>query len=308
MASNIHEQLKTMDYEDRMTYREVVERRLDDLQRMSGELSQESESIKDFIDSDPVATFRGKKYGQKVGLIYLLKGGQFPDTLSRKQAQMLLMGRELKHNALDSKGRVRWEYIMDELAEHFGMSEKELVDHVEKIKDDKERLKDLDILISEAADREKELNKIMDELRQYDKIGSGEPTKYAQPYIQQTPGEPEAGIQKGFMGQDKEVHPKGKGEVKQVNIFDHAKLQEYKQKVKKSDDIYGDLMAEVRKIQEDRTPRAVAADSAHTAQHVVKGESIKRWLKDPAHYDIKGVDTKRARKPRTGGARVRVSK
>jgi hypothetical protein len=68
-------------------------------------------------------------------------------------------------------------------------------------------------------------------------------------------------------------------------------------------------MAEVRKIQEERSPHARAGDLAQTALHVVKGENIKKWIKHPERFDIRGVDTKRAHKPRrVGGARMRVSR
>jgi hypothetical protein len=113
-------QTKNMDYQDRATYLEVVDRRIEEIDRMAGEMSQEGGSIKEFIESDPVANYRGKKYGQKVGLIYLLdKYGKFPDSVTKKQADLILMGRGLKPAAVNAKGRVPWEYVIDELADHF---------------------------------------------------------------------------------------------------------------------------------------------------------------------------------------------
>jgi antirestriction protein ArdC len=43
--------------------------------------------------------------------------------------------------------------------------------------------------------------------------------------IKQVPGEPESGVQKGMFGHDIEVHPRGKGHVIQVDIFEHGQLQ-----------------------------------------------------------------------------------
>ena len=42
---------------------------------------------------------------------------------------------------------------------------------------------------------------------------------------QQVPGEPEAGLQKGMFGEDKEVRPEGKGKETQVTMEDQLKLQ-----------------------------------------------------------------------------------
>ena len=315
----IKSQLKVMSYDDRMMYREVVERRIEEVERIGGEMSQEAQGIKEFVDSDPIACYRGKKYGQKVGLIYLLdKGGKFPDTVSRKQAELLLMGRELKAGAFDKKGRVRWEYVLDELADHFQMSEQQLIDHVENIADQKSRLSDMQVLISEAADREKELKAIREEIQQYDKITGGPQPEYAKPFIQkaaeepkvkQEIGQPEAGIQKGMLGEDKEIRPQGKGKVTQINLLEHGRLQEIRAKVAKSEDIHGDIMAEVKKRQEDRSSRSIAGDNAQTAKHVVKGEDIKKWLIHPERMDVKGVATKGSRRlRRTSGPRIRTSR
>ncbi len=237
--------------------------------------------------------------------------------MSKKQAELLLMGRELKPAAVSAKGRVPWHYVIDELADHFKMSEQELVNHVENIAEQKTRLNDMDGMIKEAEDRRKELQEIWEAVSKYNeesrhvdlselKATAAQPEE---PKVKQDIGQPEAGLQKGMFGHDKEVRPEGKGKVTQINLLEHGRLQEIRAKVAKSEDIHGDLMAEVRKIQEERTPRAVASDIAQTAKHVVKGEDVKKWIKHPEQFDIRGVDTKRARRPRgSGSARVRVSK
>lgn len=327
----VRSHLKTMSFEDRMIYREVVERRLEEMQRMTGEMSQEAEGIKEYLSTDPIANFRAKvgtrkmidtaatkaegktvwkQIDVKYGLTDLLsKTGEWPETLSKKQANLLLMGRTLKPSSVNDKGRVPWEYVLDELADIFKVSEQELIDHIENIKEQKNRLRDMDTMISEAADREKELQRTMDELEKFDNITGGAPTEYIQPVIKQVPGEPEAGIQKGMLGEDKEVRPQGKGKVVQVNLMDYGKLQEIKAAVKKPADLDADIMDEVRKLQEQRSPRSVAGDNAQTARNVVKGEDVKKWLKHPERFDIRGVDTKRVHRPRgTTRARIRTSR
>jgi hypothetical protein len=328
----IRSHLKTMSFEDRMMYREVVERRLENVQRMAMEMAAEALTIREYMNTDPIATYRakvgtrklldsaatkaeGKKVYKQTDVYYKLtdllsKTGEWPETLSKKQANLLLMGRTLKPTSVNAKGRVPWEYVLDELASIFGVSEQELINHVENIAEQKARLRDMDTLISEAADREKELMGAMEELQKLDNITGGAPTEYAQPFIRQTPGEPEAGMQKGMFGEDKEVRPQGKGKVTQINLMEYGKLQERKATVKKPDDLHADIMDEVRKLQEQRSPRAVAGDNAQTAMHVVKGEDASKWLKHPERFDIRGVDTKRAHRAQRapGAARVRTSR
>jgi hypothetical protein len=212
MASNIKEQLKDMDYEDRATYLEVVERRLEEVDRIAGEMSKEAGAIKEFIDSDPVANYRGKKYGQKVELIYMLdKYGKFPDSVTKKQAELILMGRELKPSIVSTKGRVPWEYVIDELADHFKMGEQEFVSHVENIAEQKTRLNDMDGLIKEAEDRKKELEEIREAICKYNHEQCHIDIEELK--VKQEIGQPEAGLQKGMLGEDKEIRPQGKGKV-----------------------------------------------------------------------------------------------
>jgi hypothetical protein len=112
-----------------------------------------------------------------------------------------------------------------------------------------------------------------------------------------------------MLGEDKEIRPQGQGKVTQINLLEHGRLQEIRAKVAKSDDIHGGIMAEVKKRQEDRSPRSIAGDNAQTARHVVKGEDIKRWLIHPERMDVRGVDTKGSRRlRRTSGPRIRTSR
>lgn len=325
-------QAKGMEYQDRATYLEVVERRLEEVDRMAAEMSEEAQGITEWLRDDPVANYKQKGATRKkldkeasklegkpvfkqsdihYDLTHLLsKTGEWPDTLTKKQANLLLMGGEIKPSVVNAKGRVPWAYVVDHLADHFKMGEQEFINHIENLASQKSRLDDMGGLIKEAEDRKKELEEIREAIQKYNNE-QRHVSIPEEPKVKQEIGQPEAGLQKGMFGHDKEVRPEGKGKVTQINLLEHGRLQEIRAKVAKSEDIHGDLMAEVRKIQEDRTPRAVAADNAQTAKNVVKGPDVKKWLKHPEHFDIRNVDTKRARRPRqrgSSGARVRVSR
>ena len=128
-------------------------------QRETEEMRAEYSSLEELLEQDPVASYRGRMGNKTAGLLSLLdRHGKFPETLTRKQAELILMGRELKPTSLTANGRVRWEYNMDELAEHFHMEEQELIDHLEYIKAKKIRMDDLKGRLDEAEAREQERN------------------------------------------------------------------------------------------------------------------------------------------------------
>lgn len=55
---------------------------------------------------------------------------------------------------------------------------------------------------------------------------------------------------------------------------------------------------DARKKQANRSARSKAQDRRKTAKTTFPSMSktgIKRWLKDPSHYDVSGIDTKNAR-------------
>ena len=121
-------------------------------QRETEEMRAEYSALEELLEQDPVASYRGIMGNKTAGLLSLLdRHGKFPETLTRKQAQLILMGRELKPTSLTANGRVRWAYIIDELAEHFHMEEQKLIDHLEYIKAKKIRMDDRKGRIDDTA-------------------------------------------------------------------------------------------------------------------------------------------------------------
>ncbi|PIW33528.1 MAG: hypothetical protein COW28_03855, partial [bacterium (Candidatus Ratteibacteria) CG15_BIG_FIL_POST_REV_8_21_14_020_41_12] len=143
------EAFKVMSYEDRVAFRDTMEGQVAELQSMLGEQSNELAGIKEFLESDPVATYTGFVGKKRLPLTSLLVKGKWPETITVKQATMLKMGKEVSP-AVIKNGRVSWEYVTDELADHFGMTEQQLIDHIEQIALFKQKEVDLAILIGSA--------------------------------------------------------------------------------------------------------------------------------------------------------------
>jgi hypothetical protein len=151
-----------------------------DEQRELEERHNEYQGIKEYLEQDAVASYRVKSGTRKVidkvstkelgkpvykqidvyfGLTNLLtRTGDWPKDVTVKKVKLLLMGRELKPSTMTSKGRVKWEYVTDELADHFHMSEQELIKSTEYIRKQKTRMKTLKGRIDEAEAREQEQN------------------------------------------------------------------------------------------------------------------------------------------------------
>ena len=102
--------------------------------------------LREFITTDPVASYRfelPKSATRKRAVSYkltdaLTPGGEWPELLTMRQAEVLMMGRAIKPTSIVKvKGveKVRCEYIIDEIAEHFKMSEEEFRQSVIKIRD-----------------------------------------------------------------------------------------------------------------------------------------------------------------------------
>jgi len=126
------------------------------------ELQAELDGAQEWLRTDPVATYtgkeitytrKGKKVTRKYKITSVLVEGKMPETLTPEKARYLLMGRELKPGAFDKAGNVRWEYIIDELAEHFNMGEQELVNRIEQIARTERRVTELKSLIQDAEAR-----------------------------------------------------------------------------------------------------------------------------------------------------------
>jgi hypothetical protein len=150
-----------------------------DEQRELEEMHQEYQGIKEYLEQDEVASYRVKSGTRKVidkvstkelgepvykqidvyfGLTDLLtKEGDWPETITVRQVKLLLMGRKLKPSTMTSKGRVKWEYVTDELADHFHMSEQELIKNIEYLRKQKAKMKALKGRIDEAEVRKSDL-------------------------------------------------------------------------------------------------------------------------------------------------------
>lgn len=221
-SEKIAEAFKVMDYEDRLAFRSTMEAQIDDISRMVDEQLQEIGAIKEFLATDPVALYRGTRGKLSLSLTAVLQHGEMPETLGKKQAQILLMGRELKAGALDKAGRVRWEYIIDELADHFKMSEPDLVKRIEQIAAYKVKSEDLKVLIGHADNRLSDIKRVVKVLTDVDTTPAYIPKA--------SEGMPEAGLQKDMFGYELPYFPKGKATYATMSMEDYAKLVEMRAK------------------------------------------------------------------------------
>lgn len=149
----LREAFKLMAYEDRLAFRETMETQLQEIGRMIGEQSGELESLAEYLKTDPVASYRGHVGKKSMSLISLLKGGEFPETVTRKQAEMLTMGAQVAPEVVNKEGRVPWEYVLDELADHFKMGEQDLINRIEEVARTKVRADDIATMIDIAQER-----------------------------------------------------------------------------------------------------------------------------------------------------------
>lgn len=169
----LREAFKLMEYEDRLAFRNTMVSQLQEIGEGVASQQEELEGVEEFLRTDLVASYKaeitittrkGLKQTKRVALTDVLKGGEMPETLTPRNAQILLMGRDLKPGAFDKAGNVRWEYIIDELADHFHMEEQELVNKIESILDTKERAKDLKWMIDNINARAEGVKRMLSTL------------------------------------------------------------------------------------------------------------------------------------------------
>ncbi len=159
--TKLRQAFEVMDYEDRLAYREAMQTRLEEMGKLVWEQQTEYEAVKDFLAQDPVATYRGTLGKRTTSLLSILQRGEWPKTLTQNQAKMLLMGGEIKPNVLTPEGRVRWEYVTDQLADHFKMTEDELINHLKYIAKQKQLLDDLKVFNGMADTRNESIQRIL---------------------------------------------------------------------------------------------------------------------------------------------------
>lgn len=222
---------RVMDYEDRLAYREALESRMEDMGKMVWEQEAEIEAIKDFLAHDPVAAYRGHVGKAERSLMSLLRHGDWPETLTQKQARMLLMGGDIKPSVLTPEGRVRWEYVTDQMADHFHMTEDEMINHLKQIREYKQRLDDFKSVSRMAEDRADQIKRTLSILDTVDADAKALPRVEINPTVPPPePGMPEAGMQTDIFGYAKPYVPKGKGKVTQESLEDWQKLVDLRKK------------------------------------------------------------------------------
>jgi len=239
-----------MEEEDRRAFRLTMQDQGAEIQEIIEKYSAELGALDDFLSTDLVAQFRGTMGKRRMSLTSILtKEGEWPETLTRKQAEVIMLGREVKPSSLTPEGRVKWEYVLDELADEFNMSEQELIEAIEHIRLAKNQQRDFQMLLRDAENREKRLRYMLDVLDDADAgprarvaVDTVEgtpavPTEATEPLIQPKPaeaipkaeaGELEAGVQKDIFGYETPVYPKGKAEVTQMSMDDLSKLEQWR--------------------------------------------------------------------------------
>ena len=210
------EAFRIMDYGDRLAFRSTMESQMDDIGRMLAEEETELAGILEFLKTDPVAIYHGTVRGKRVPLTSVLVKGQFPESFTVAQATMLMMG---KKPVTVIKGRVPRSVVIDELADHFKMSEQQLIDHIEHIAVQRVTAKDLRTLVTFGSNRQQGIKRMLEILDRVDT---------APQYIPKAePGMPEAGMQQDMFGYETPHFPAGKGKVTQISMDDYNKLVEY---------------------------------------------------------------------------------
>jgi len=178
--------LSVMGNENRALLRQDIQRRFDSAVEYAQKEVPDVQGLKDWLASDPVANYRGKmqvqpsrieagkrkmpfKSEREFSLGSLLQGGQIPDTITKKQAQILLQGSQLKPSSVNAQGRVPWPNVLDQLAQHFNVSEQELINRIEQIRKVQLQIADTSLLGGQATEEANRLSRIlqaMDELEQ----------------------------------------------------------------------------------------------------------------------------------------------
>ncbi len=102
-------------------------------------------ALQDYLQNEPVATYRGKVSGQRRPLTSLLVNGGMPESLPVRQATMTNQGK--KPSACNvNKRRVPTAYCLDQIRDHFGDrfdTVNDLAETIEQVGQAQRRLKEL---------------------------------------------------------------------------------------------------------------------------------------------------------------------
>ena len=219
----IRQAFKVMEYEDRLAFRNTMDTQLEEIGGMVANQEGEIEALDETLKTDPVATFIVHVGKIKRHLDYFLKHGEWPESFTLKEAAALTMKPVEQVQARTKEGRVPSAYVIDELADHFNLTEGELITRIEGVADSRERLADLRVLVDAANQREEGINRMLNILAEVE--GKPENVSPEEPRIPTAEaGMPEAGLQTDIFGYQTPVQPRGKGEIRQMGIDDYQKL------------------------------------------------------------------------------------
>ncbi len=154
----LREAFKLMDFEDRAAFRSTMQGQIDEIGQVVFEQEAERKGIMEILKTDPIAQFHGVIGKKRVPLTSVLVKGTFPESFSVKEAQMLMMGRKPKTIV---KGRVPREVVVDELADHFKMTEQQLIDRIEYIYEQRILAADLNKLVTMANSRNQDIKRML---------------------------------------------------------------------------------------------------------------------------------------------------
>ena len=162
---------RALDEEDKDTFKEFARKALEEVEGLIHYEGQELGAIEDELAYDPVARYRGFIGAKPVTLLSVLRGeGEWPETVTLKEAEFLKMGQPVKPSVV-KKGRVPWEYCLDELADYFKMSEQQLINRIKYFKEMKIKADDLRVIIAQAKQRKEAIKNL---IKAIEKSAAGE--------------------------------------------------------------------------------------------------------------------------------------
>ncbi len=96
---------------------------------------EELEGRREFMTTDPIASYRVYVGDKQVGLEYFIgkKEGEMKSSFTLKEARALGMRPDWFPHTRTKDNRIPREVVLDELAAHFNMSEPELIDRIEEL-------------------------------------------------------------------------------------------------------------------------------------------------------------------------------
>ena len=99
------------------------------------EAQEELEGRREFMSTDPIASYRVMVGQKKVGLEYFIgkKEGELKSSFTLKEARALAMRPDWYPFTKTKDNRIPREVVLDELSAHFNMSEQELINRIEEL-------------------------------------------------------------------------------------------------------------------------------------------------------------------------------